>query len=80
VRSRCDTLGLPLTRCTSSIGSVRTRAGGSAYQVSKSAVNRFAEFVHAEYAETGVRAFSYHPGAYASPPSHVWRSIDAPRA
>jgi NAD(P)-dependent dehydrogenase (short-subunit alcohol dehydrogenase family) len=50
---------------TSSIASFSMRAGGSAYYATKSAVNRFAEFVHAEYADTGVRAFSYHPGACA---------------
>jgi NAD(P)-dependent dehydrogenase (short-subunit alcohol dehydrogenase family) len=39
-----------------------TSAGMSGYQCTKSAVNRFAEFVDAEYKATGVRAFAYHPG------------------
>ena len=34
----------------------------SAYQPSKTAVNRFAEFVNAQYGDKGVRAFAYHPG------------------
>jgi NAD(P)-dependent dehydrogenase (short-subunit alcohol dehydrogenase family) len=38
----------------------------SAYQPTKSAVNRFAEFINAEYADSGVRGFAYHPGARAS--------------
>jgi NAD(P)-dependent dehydrogenase (short-subunit alcohol dehydrogenase family) len=47
-----------------SIGSIIAMPGFSGYQTTKTAVNRFAEFIHAEYATTGVRAFSYHPGAY----------------
>ena len=39
-----------------------SRAGFSAYQSSKTAVNRFAEFLNAEYGAKGVRAFAYHPG------------------
>ena len=34
----------------------------SAYQPSKTAINRFAEFVNASYGDKGVRAFVYHPG------------------
>ena len=39
-----------------------SRSGFSAYQSSKTAVNRFAEFLNAEYGSKGIRAFSYHPG------------------
>ncbi|KAL8278931.1 hypothetical protein RQP46_008600 [Phenoliferia psychrophenolica] len=46
---------------TSSVGSVNTRPGLSSYQSSKSAINRFTEFLHYEYSES-VRAFAYHPG------------------
>jgi NAD(P)-dependent dehydrogenase (short-subunit alcohol dehydrogenase family) len=48
---------------TSSIGAAGTRLGASAYQPTKSAVNRFTEFLHFEYAPEGVRAFAFHPGA-----------------
>ncbi|KAM0755012.1 NAD-P-binding protein [Meredithblackwellia eburnea MCA 4105] len=46
---------------TSSGASANTSPGASAYQASKSAVNRFTEHLHYEYPDT-VRAFSYHPG------------------
>lgn len=39
-----------------------SRTGFSAYQSSKTAINRFAEFLSAEYGSKGVRAFAYHPG------------------
>jgi NAD(P)-dependent dehydrogenase (short-subunit alcohol dehydrogenase family) len=47
---------------TSSIGSAMTTPAFSSYQASKSAVNRFTEFIHFEYEAEGVRAFSIHPG------------------
>lgn len=62
--------------CVSSIGSVMAMPGMGAYQGGKTAVNRFVEFVHAEYAAQGVRAFSIHPGNVitkltdAVPPEH----------
>ncbi|GAA6011620.1 hypothetical protein JCM10207_002681 [Rhodosporidiobolus poonsookiae] len=44
---------------TSSVGSAWTIPGMSGYQSFKSAINRFAEFVHFE--EPGVRVFAFHP-------------------
>jgi NAD(P)-dependent dehydrogenase (short-subunit alcohol dehydrogenase family) len=49
---------------TSSIGSVKTRPGASAYQNTKTAVNRFTEFLHFEYEVEGVRTFALHPGMF----------------
>ncbi|KAM0750298.1 putative oxidoreductase [Meredithblackwellia eburnea MCA 4105] len=46
---------------TSSAGSINTAPGASSYQATKSAVNRFTEYLHYEYPET-VRTFAYHPG------------------
>ena len=48
---------------TSSVGSAATWPGFSSYQPGKSAVNRFTEFIHFEYEDTGVRTFAYHPGS-----------------
>ncbi|KAH9915673.1 NAD-P-binding protein [Fomitopsis serialis] len=72
--------------CTSSVGGLRTRPGFSGYQTTKTAINRFAEFLHAEYGEKGVRAFAYHPGGvltklaeYGMPPeTHNTLLIDKP--
>jgi NAD(P)-dependent dehydrogenase (short-subunit alcohol dehydrogenase family) len=50
----------------------------SAYQPTKSAVNRFAEFINAEYADSGVRGFAYHPGARASCSAVVSPADDLP--
>jgi NAD(P)-dependent dehydrogenase (short-subunit alcohol dehydrogenase family) len=47
---------------TTSITSISTSPGFSAYAPSKSAVNRFTEFIHFEYEGEGVRTFSFHPG------------------
>ncbi len=47
---------------TTSIGSLHTMPGFSSYQPSKSAVNRFTEFIDAEYRGDNVRAFTFHPG------------------
>jgi NAD(P)-dependent dehydrogenase (short-subunit alcohol dehydrogenase family) len=45
---------------TSSIGSILTSPGFSAYQPGKTAINRITDFIHMEY--PNVRAFAYHPG------------------
>jgi NAD(P)-dependent dehydrogenase (short-subunit alcohol dehydrogenase family) len=45
---------------TSSMGSIGTTPGFSAYQSGKTAINRITDFIHAEY--PNVRAFAYHPG------------------
>lgn len=47
---------------TSSVGAWCTGPGLSAYQPSKLAVLRFADFVNAEYGGEGVVAFCVHPG------------------
>ncbi|KZT70840.1 putative oxidoreductase [Daedalea quercina L-15889] len=72
--------------CTSSVGGLVTRAGFSGYQTSKTAVNRFAEFLHAEYGDKGVRAFAYHPGGVLTklakhgmpPETHHTLLVDTP--
>ncbi|GAA6011624.1 hypothetical protein JCM10207_002682 [Rhodosporidiobolus poonsookiae] len=46
---------------TSSLGSTLTMLGMGGYQSFKSAINRFAEFVHFE--EPGVRVFVFHPAS-----------------
>jgi NAD(P)-dependent dehydrogenase (short-subunit alcohol dehydrogenase family) len=46
---------------TSSIGSILTSPGFSAYQPGKTAINRITDFIHMEY--PNVRAFAYHPGS-----------------
>ena len=45
---------------TSSMGSIGTTPGFSAYQPGKTAINRLTDFIHAEY--SNVRAFAFHPG------------------
>lgn len=45
---------------TSSMGSIGTTPGFSAYQCGKTAINRLTNFLHVEY--PNVRAFAYHPG------------------
>jgi NAD(P)-dependent dehydrogenase (short-subunit alcohol dehydrogenase family) len=47
---------------TSSLAAASTMPGFSGYSSGKTAVNRFTEFIHFEYEEEGVRAFTYHPG------------------
>lgn len=46
---------------TSSLGAIITTLGLSAYQPSKTAVNRIAEFLDKEYPD--LKVFAYHPGA-----------------
>jgi NAD(P)-dependent dehydrogenase (short-subunit alcohol dehydrogenase family) len=47
----------------SSVGSINVvNLGGSAYMVSKHAVNRFTEFLLTEYAKDGLLAYVIHPG------------------
>ncbi|KZT65951.1 NAD(P)-binding protein [Daedalea quercina L-15889] len=48
--------------CTATLSGPYSRFGFSGYQPSKSAINRFAEFLNAEYEDKGVRAYAYHPG------------------
>ena len=45
---------------TSSVGSISTRPGFSAYQPSKTAVNRIADFLDKEYED--LKVYAYHPG------------------
>jgi NAD(P)-dependent dehydrogenase (short-subunit alcohol dehydrogenase family) len=52
---------------TSSVGSALTYPGASSYQSTKTAVNRFTEFLHFEYEAEGVRTFAMHPGAHPLP-------------
>lgn len=48
---------------TSSIGALITSPALSAYQISKTAVNRLTDFTQVEYGETkGVRCIAFHPG------------------
>lgn len=46
------------------MGNINTIPGISSYESSKSAINRFTEFVHYEYEQ--VRVFAYHPGCVGS--------------
>lgn len=48
---------------TSSVAAGNTRLGFSSYGSSKSAINRFTEFLHFEYEYQGIRVFAYHPGS-----------------
>ncbi|KAI0728254.1 putative oxidoreductase [Fomitopsis betulina] len=48
--------------CTSSVGAIVSLYDFTAYQPSKTAVNRFAEFLSQTYGDKGVRVFAYHPG------------------
>ena len=67
---------------TSSMGSIGTTPGFSAYQPGKTAVNRITDFIHSEY--TNVRAFAFHPGGVKTelarkvPESMQQYFIDAP--
>ncbi|KZS96619.1 NAD-P-binding protein, partial [Sistotremastrum niveocremeum HHB9708] len=45
-----------------SVGAQMRIPGGSAYMNGKHALNRFAEFINAEYGEQGVKSFALHPG------------------
>jgi NAD(P)-dependent dehydrogenase (short-subunit alcohol dehydrogenase family) len=54
---------------TSSMVAAMTAPGSSSYQLSKSAVNRFTEFVHFEYEDEGIRTFAFHPGAILTSPA-----------
>lgn len=46
----------------SSAGALLTRKTLSAYQISKTAATRLAEFINEEYSEKGILSFSVHPG------------------
>lgn len=67
---------------TSSMGSIGTSAGFSAYQSSKTAVNRITDFIHVEC--PNVRAFAFHPGGVKTEmakllPEHIQKFlIDTP--
>lgn len=67
---------------TSSMGSIGTSAGFSAYRSGKTAINRITDFIHTEY--PNVRAFAYHPGgvktdlAKKTPENFHKYLIDAP--
>ena len=43
-------------------GSLRARPGASAYQSTKLAINRLAQFIEADHGQQGIRAFAIHPG------------------
>ncbi len=45
-----------------SAGSLRARPGASAYQSTKLAINRLAQFIDADHGKQGIRAFAIHPG------------------
>lgn len=47
---------------TSTIGSITPSIGLTAYQASKSALNRFVEFIDTGYREKNVIAHAFHPG------------------
>ncbi|KZT70837.1 NAD(P)-binding protein [Daedalea quercina L-15889] len=72
--------------CTTLVGGLVTHSGFSGYGTSKTAINRFAEFLHAEYGGKGVRAFAYHPGGVLTklakhgmpPETHNTLFIDTP--
>ena len=61
---------------TSSVGSINTRPGFSAYQPSKTVINRIADFWSKEYPK--LKVFAYHPGgvmtelARQSMPKETW--------
>lgn len=46
----------------SSVGALLTHKTLSAYQISKTAATRLAEFINEEYSEKGILSFSVHPG------------------
>ncbi|KAK4706132.1 hypothetical protein P7C70_g77, partial [Phenoliferia sp. Uapishka_3] len=62
---------------TSSVGSINTSIGYSSYQSSKSAINRFTEFLHYEYPGT-IRTFAYHPGGVKTKLSAVRGEVAEP--
>ncbi|CEJ92948.1 hypothetical protein VHEMI08575 [[Torrubiella] hemipterigena] len=49
-----------------SIGGIRTAPGGSAYQLSKTTVIRFTEYLNVEYKDHGLCSYAIHPGAVKS--------------
>ena len=53
--------GLKVIVGVSSMAALASRPGGSAYQTTKSAILKFAEFVMVEYAEQGVLCYAVHP-------------------
>ena len=59
-------------------------AGASAYQTTKLAINRLANFIHADHASQGIRAFAVHPGgvktdlAYGMPQDMHHILVDSP--
>ncbi|KAJ3563323.1 hypothetical protein NPX13_g8243 [Xylaria arbuscula] len=61
-----ETGGLSAFVTVSSVGSQLRSPGFSAYQTSKLAVLRLTEFLHAEYGDKGIIAFSIHPGNVAT--------------
>ncbi|EPQ57587.1 oxidoreductase [Gloeophyllum trabeum ATCC 11539] len=50
----------------SSVAAQHRSRGASAYQTSKHAINRLAEFVDVEYGSQGVKVFAVHPGNIAT--------------
>ncbi|KAK9862986.1 hypothetical protein WJX84_002826 [Apatococcus fuscideae] len=68
----------------SSAGSLRAKPGASAYQTTKLAINRLANFIHADHASQGIRAFAVHPGgvktdlAYGMPQDMHHILVDSP--
>jgi NAD(P)-dependent dehydrogenase (short-subunit alcohol dehydrogenase family) len=63
--SSSSTVDLTIVNITSQ-RSANTTYGNSGYATSKSALNRFTEFIHFEYEAEGVRAFAIHPGTLLS--------------
>jgi len=65
---------------TSSVGSIGTRPGFSAYQPSKTAINRISDFLDKEYPE--IKVMAYHPGgvmsklAKESMPKETWSMLN----
>lgn len=65
---------------TSSVGSIGTRPGFSAYQPSKTAINRITDFLDKEY--PGIKVMAYHPGgvmsklAKESMPKDTWSLLN----
>ena len=57
-----------------SVGAFMRTPGGSAYQISKLALLRYAEYLNAEYGAQGVVAYGLHPGAI---PTEIGRTLPA---
>jgi NAD(P)-dependent dehydrogenase (short-subunit alcohol dehydrogenase family) len=57
-----STDGLQTIVNVSSIGALSSRVGGSSYQTTKHALLKFTEHICVEYGDTGVLAYSVHPG------------------